>query len=299
MSDIRDIREFRLTAADFHPTGHGLSRPECIIAERDGTLWISDDQSALLRIGADGGQTRVGTMRGLPNGIAMGRDGALYIANIGDGRLYRQHRDGRHEVILEHFDGHPLGSTNFVYVDDRDRMWVTVSTVTEPRSEAVQRLIPDGYLLRNDGDGWKRVGGGYHFTNEVRVDAAGEYVYVAETSAGRVSRHRLLPDGSLGPRENYGPDPLFPGCKIDGFAFDAAGNLWITEVRQNGLIVVTPDQHSHIVIMDPDARILHSPASITFGGPDLRTAYVGSLKMDTLPTFRAPFPGLPMVHWGR
>jgi gluconolactonase len=38
-------------------------------------------------------------------------------------------------------------------------------------------------------------------------------------------------------------------------------------------------------------------ASITFGGPDLRTAYIGSLKGSRIPYFQAPAPGLPMVHW--
>ena len=38
-------------------------------------------------------------------------------------------------------------------------------------------------------------------------------------------------------------------------------------------------------------------ASITFGGPDLQTAYIGSLKGKQIPYFRAPAPGLPMVHW--
>jgi hypothetical protein len=38
-------------------------------------------------------------------------------------------------------------------------------------------------------------------------------------------------------------------------------------------------------------------ASITFGGPDLRTVYVGSLNGTSLPTFRSPVPGAPLAHW--
>jgi hypothetical protein len=38
-------------------------------------------------------------------------------------------------------------------------------------------------------------------------------------------------------------------------------------------------------------------ASITFGGPDLKTAYLGSLKGTTIPYFVAPVAGLPPVHW--
>jgi hypothetical protein len=38
-------------------------------------------------------------------------------------------------------------------------------------------------------------------------------------------------------------------------------------------------------------------ASITFGGPDLRTVYLGSLRGTRIPFFRSPVAGLPMVHW--
>ena len=37
--------------------------------------------------------------------------------------------------------------------------------------------------------------------------------------------------------------------------------------------------------------------NFAFGGPDLRTAYIGSLKGKRIPYFQAPVPGLPMAHW--
>ena len=38
-------------------------------------------------------------------------------------------------------------------------------------------------------------------------------------------------------------------------------------------------------------------ASVTFGSPDLKTVYVGSLRGTRIPYFRSPVPGLPMIHW--
>ena len=38
-------------------------------------------------------------------------------------------------------------------------------------------------------------------------------------------------------------------------------------------------------------------ASVTFGGRDLRTVYIGSLRATRIPYFRSPVAGLPMVHW--
>lgn len=296
---MSSIANFKLKPADFKFVGTGLSRPECILAEPDGTLWVSDDKSALLKLDRAGKQSRIGKVGGMPNGLAIERSGAFLIANIGDGKLYRLTRDGKHEVVLDQFEGKPLGALNFVYVDARDRIWLTVSTLTVPRIQAVQSPIPDGFILMHDGKRWRRMGSGYCFTNEVRFDPAGRYIYIAETALGRVSRHALAADGAFGPRETYGPETLFPGARIDGITFDAAGNLWVTEVARNSIIVITPEQNSHLVFCDPSGQTLKRPASITFAGPEMKTAYIGSLDMDCVPYFLAPVAGRPLEHWNR
>jgi hypothetical protein len=38
-------------------------------------------------------------------------------------------------------------------------------------------------------------------------------------------------------------------------------------------------------------------ASVTFGGRDLKTVYIGSLRARNIPYFASPVAGLPMVHW--
>ncbi len=45
------------------------------------------------------------------------------------------------------------------------------------------------------------------------------------------------------------------------------------------------------------SRRLKNLSSLAFGGPDLRTAYLGCLLGDSLATFRAPVAGLPPSHW--
>lgn len=283
-----DLASFRLKPGDFASVGRDLSRPECIVAEADGTLWVSDNRAALTRIAPDGSQTLVGSMRGAPNGFAMERDGSFLVANIEEGRFYRQERSGRHEVVLDTWEGRPLGSANFAYLDAQGRMWASVSTRTVPRANAVHALIPDGFILCREHGVWRMAASGFCFTNEVRL--LGNDLYVAETAKGRVVR---LPfDGtSLGPMRPYGPDPLFAGAKVDGITFDAAGNLWVTEITRNALLVISPDERVHTVFEDSEGRTLRVPTSLTFCGPDLRTAVVGSLKMEHLVSFRAPFPG--------
>lgn len=294
---MRDIADFRLGANDINHVGADLSRPECVLTQTDGTLFVSDNRGGVMRIAADGCQTLIGAMGGDPNGLAMDREGTIHVANIGDGRLYRLHQDGRSEVALEQFDGKRLGAVNFAYIDAADRLWITISTVTEPRSEAIRQPRPDGYILRHDSDGWRRIADGFHFTNEIRIDAAGRFLYVAESAVGAIARLELRADGSVGEPQSFGPRPLFEGAIVDGIAFDAAGNLWVTEISRNALLVLKPDGTSVTIFEDRDGACLHFPTSIAFGGADLRTAYIGSLRMNRLACFRAPFPGLPLRHW--
>lgn len=290
------IADFRVQPADLVPLGRGLARPECVLAMDDGTLFVSDRESAVLRISPDGVQDRIGKVGGAPNGIAIAREGHILIANIETGNVNRLRQDGRHELLFDAIDGVPLGAANFAYIDDRDRLWITVSTRTVPRAQAVASPIADGFICIVDQGRLKRVGADYCFTNELRIHEG--WLYVAETALGRVSRHRLDEQGLPGPRETFGPEPLFPGAKIDGMAFDAAGNLWVTEVAFNSIVVVTPAGEAHVILQDREARVLDFPASIAFAGPDRRTAVIGSIRMDHLLTFRAPVPGAPMRHWG-
>ncbi|MEM7588510.1 MAG: hypothetical protein AAF560_34295, partial [Acidobacteriota bacterium] len=42
---------------------------------------------------------------------------------------------------------------------------------------------------------------------------------------------------------------------------------------------------------------LRNVTSLAFGGPDLRTGYLGCLQGDRLMTFRSPVAGVAPVHW--
>ena len=45
------------------------------------------------------------------------------------------------------------------------------------------------------------------------------------------------------------------------------------------------------------SRALGNLSSVTFGGPDLRTVYLGSLFGERIATFRSPIAGAPPPHW--
>jgi sugar lactone lactonase YvrE len=318
--------------------GAGLQRPECILAERDGSLWSADARGGVVHIRPDGSQNLVtqhalatfaqasdeearfvaGT---LPNGLAFARNGDIVISNFGTDRLEVMSRAGETRVLVDTIDGEPIGKVNFVLRDSRDRLWITVSTRTRNWMRAMSPSIVDGFIALYDQGRLRIVADGFHFTNEIRLDAREEWLYVAETCARRVTRLRVLEDGSLVGRETFGPSDH--GAFIDGICFDAYGNLWGTHVMTDRIFAITPDGDLRIILDDDRnseaGRALMTAfardeatsqlmlacggtiapwfASVTFGGPDLRTVCIGSLRGDRIPCFRSPVPGLPMAHW--
>jgi gluconolactonase len=318
-------------------TGYDLQRPECILAQPDGTLWSADARGGVMCIRPDGGQELIaqvghtGVDRNdpsslilnestLPNGIALNRAGEFLIANFGTDAIELMRRDGQSRTLYTHIDGQPLGKTNFVLCDPRDRIWFTVTTRLAPWTRSINEKTADGYVGLIDERGIRIVADGFVGTNEIRFDAAGEWLYVVESNARHISRLRVKKDGSLFDREVFGPDDL--RGTPDGFAFDAYGNLWITIVQTDRLIALTPegevltllddcdpvkaqiyDDHFYAGTMTPEVMadtqgsIAPWMASVTFGGPDLCTVYLGSLRGTTIPYFRSPVAGLPLAHW--
>ncbi len=319
--------------------GEGLQRPECILAERDGSLWVADARGGVTWIKPDGSQELVtqcadahfnlesnakdsllaGT---LPNGLAFAANGEILIANFGTDRLELMTRSGETRVLLDNVDGQPIGKANFVLRDSKGRLWLTVSTRMENWNDALNSKTADGYILLLDDRGARIVADGFHFTNEIRFDRDEEWLYVAETTAKRVTRLRVHDDGSLSHREIFGPSSLGAGM-IDGIAFDDYGNLWGTMVFSDRLIAITPDGDLLNLMEDGDQEATQRfeeafstgqvvdfdilietggplctwMASITFGGTDLKTAFLGGLRNDSIPSFRTPVAGLAMVHW--
>ena len=318
--------------------GHDLQRPECILAERDGSLWSADARGGVVHIKPDGSQQIITqkhqtafagarddvsrfTTGTLPNGLAIARNGDILISNFGTDVLEVMTRTGETRVLYDSIDGQPIGNVNFVLRDSKDRIWLTISTRIKDWMKAISPKFDDGYVALVDGRGMRVVADGFRFTNEIRLDAKEEWLYVVETCGRRISRLRVGHDGSLSRREIFGPADT--GGFIDGIAFDAHGNLWGTHVMTDRLFAITPEGDFRILLDDDhDSAAGHAlmaaferdeakpehmlacggtiapwMASVTFGGADLRTVYIGSLRGTRIPYFRAPVAGLPMVHW--
>ena len=214
-----------------------------------------------------------------------------------------------------------MGKVNFVLRDSKNRLWLTISTRAENWMRAFTPDVDDGYVALVECGTIRIVADGFTFTNEVRLDAREEFLYVVETTGKRISRLRVRQDGELTGREIFGPSNLGKGF-TDGIAFDSFGNLWGTLIMSHQLFALTPEGECRILLDDGNAEATDAlerafearqitpelmlaasgtiapwMASVTFGGPDLKTVYLGSLRGERIPYFRSPVAGQPMAHW--
>ena len=204
-----------LPLEDLRFVGSGLVRPECVLANAAGDLFTADWRGGIAHLRPDGSQALYGgpAQEGLalkPNGIALLRDGSFLLTHLGDdeGGVFHLQRDGRVTPWLLQVDGVDLPPTNFVVEDAAGRFWVTVSTRLKPRALGYRRSCNDGFIVRVDARGAAIVADGLGYTNEVAVHPSGQWLYVNETFARRLSRFALHADGSLGVKEvvtEFGP----------------------------------------------------------------------------------------------
>lgn len=315
--------------------GEGLSRPESVIATAKGELFVSDHGCGVRQLGQPKRKLQGMPEGFLTNGIALTPEREFLLANLGTscgGGVWRIDHQHRLSPVLMEVDGEPLTSTNFVTIDAAGRTWISMSTRQVPREKAFNGHTMDGFIAVIDPGGAagapdqaraRIVADGIGFTNECRVDPSGRWLYVNETYGRRLSRFPIVGHVDrwhLGAKEvvHRFDNGDFP----DGLAFDAEGGVWVACVVSNRVIRVGANGEMRVVIEDPDetmiataeahfaagtlciadvyagvARSLGNVSSVAFGGPDLKTVYLGNLGRERLVTFTSPIAGAVPPHW--
>lgn len=311
-----------LTAVSF--IGEGLKRPESVITTATGDIYCGDHDAGIVEIGKPKRRIDGAPPGFLPNGVTMLPGREFLIANLGPGGgVWHLDGDWRLRPWLLEADGEALRVCNYVGRERDGIVWISVSTRQYPRERSMSPGFGDGFIVRLDpatGPASARiVANDIGFTNECRVHPTGGWLYVNETNTRRLSRLTLEGD-RLGRKEvvhEFGPGEL-----PDGLAFDGEGGVWVACVCANRLIRVDADGRRTLIIDDGDPadiaeaeaffcagkggrhhieigarRSLRNIASVAFGGPDLKTVYLGNLANDRLASFRSPIAGAEPASW--
>jgi sugar lactone lactonase YvrE len=306
--------------------GRNLSRPESVLATASGDVFCSHGDQGVARLCPDGRQfalsapTKAGGLPVLANGIALRPDGSFLVANIADGGgLMELDADGM-RLWQRCTDGPDAPPVNFVLLDELGKIWVTVSSTHRPRSLAYNQQTANGYVGVIEDGRFRIVLDGLAYTNEIRADYAGGWLYIAETMGQKISRVRLDETGLHGAPELFAQMP--PGAFVDGIEIDSEGAVLAACIISSELIRITPDGAQTVIAGERVttwtdevqsafeagelARVhldtspttaLRNIASLAFFGADLDRIVFGNLLDDKLPCLPSVVAGRAPVHW--
>lgn len=303
-----------------------LNRPECVLATANGRLFTADWRGGVGITEPDGSQWFLvpgdPKLALRPNGICLLPDRSVLLAHLGDdeGGVFRLAEDGATTPFCLEADGVVLPPSNYVHLDSKGRIWITVSTRQIPRALGYRKTVTDGFVVLVDQGHARIVADNLGFANECLVHPDGKRLLVNETFSRKLVSFDIADNGDLSNKQivaEFGHG-VFP----DGMTFDQEGGIWITSIVSNRVIRIAPGGHQDVMIEDcaqshldwveeaysknemdrphldnAKSKKLKNVSSLAFGGADLKTGYLGCLLDECVYRFASPIAGYAPTHW--
>ena len=280
-----------------------LGVPEGPVALADGRWLVVEmgpERGCVTLLNRDGRIDRVIARTGRPNGLAVGGDGTIWVAESQEPSLIRLGMDGRAEVSLTECDGEPFLFPNDLCFGPDGALYMTDSGLLvedwEPGGQIREDFMEaeiDGRVYRIDprNSGIEKLDSGIRFTNGIAF-GPDENLYVSETLTGMVYRYRYEGGEIVGGREDFGnvayrESKAFP-TGPDGMAFGADGNLYVSVFGQGDVSLLSPD--GEVVERIETAGSL--PTNVAFGGSGEQRIYVTEVEFGRLEVFEVGTTGL-------
>ena len=248
-----------------------------------GELWFSDLQgNKLFAIGADGKARELmdksGGLDSFPegqfkgsNGLAVDKDGSVLMTQHGARRIVKLGADMKPVTYIQKVDGKNLNSPNDLVFHPDGSLWITdppyglAGQDKDPGHEA-----PNNAVYRYKDGVLKAVITDLPRPNGIGFSPDGKTLYVSNSEPDMfVNAYEVKADGTVGPAKRF---ITFPGPIVvdvpDGLKVDSAGNVWAS--GPGGIRIITPEGEVLGQLKSPDK----AQANLTWGGPDLKTAYI-------------------------
>lgn len=213
---------------DANKPGHEIdSFLEGPVFDRAGNLYVTDiPYGRIFRITPSLEWQLAAEYDGWPNGLAIHKDGSLWISDYRRG-LLRHAGEGRHPIsILAHRNSESFKGLNDLTFDLEGNCYFTDQGQTglhDPTGR-VYRLRPTGQL--------DCLVSTVPSPNGIALDTSGKVLFIAVTRANAVWRAPLLPDGNL---SKLGAFRTFFGASgPDGLAIDAENGLIVAHASLGG-----------------------------------------------------------------
>jgi gluconolactonase len=297
----------------------GLKFPEGPVAMPDGSIVVTEMLGErVTRVHPDGTTDVVCEVKGGPNGLAVGPDGALYLCNnggcftpaeVGDllvpgpfdldrytgGLIQRIDHDGAVHNLYTNCAGRPLRAPNDLVMDGHGGFYFSDYGITDLATRSAD--VGAVFYGLCDGSDLREVAYPVSSPNGVALSPDGTTLYYAETYTGRVYRRRIVEPGALEPLQTrYDPAALLcglPGMQLlDSLAVDAEGWVAAGTLIRGGITTIPPaGADVEFIAMDDPLT-----TNLCFGGPDMCTAYVTLSGTGRLVSMEWPRRGLRLAH---
>lgn len=232
-----------------------LKFPEAPVLLPDGGfLFVEMDpaKGCITRFSADGRSRSVVARTGRPNGLALDRNGYIWVAETAMRALLKMSLDGKFEVIANACDGETFLFLNDLALAPDGDIYLTDSGIAIEEIAPGGQLNPDYRKLRYDGRVFRidpktraveRVDRGLQFTNGIAFGPDGN-LYVAETLSGNIFRYTCSNGRVTGKRQVFGNViERFDAAELkgpDGMKFGADANLYVAVFGQGDVTVLNP-----------------------------------------------------------
>jgi gluconolactonase len=220
---------------------------------------------------------------GEPNGLAIHRDGRIFIADYANGIMVLDPSTGQVTPFVTRVRLERLKAVNDLVFASNGDLYFTDQGLTGLHD-------PTGRVFRVRADG--RVDcllDNIPSPNGIALDPTETTLYVAVTRANAVWRVPLLADGSVAKVGNF--IQLSGGGGPDGLAVDSEGNLAVAHI---GLGVIWLFSARGEPMARIQSTIGHHTTNMAYGGPDGRTLFITESESGTLLKADMSVPGLQL-----
>ncbi len=284
----------------------GFNGPEGPVVLHDRSLLIVEfeaEKGCITHISADGKSKKIIAKTGVPNGLAVDKDGIIWVAVSKEPSLLKLTMEGQFEVFLAGCDREPYMFPNDLAFGPDGALYLTDSGF-RPEDFYVNGKARDDYQnIRYDGRVYRidtktgavaKLDSGIRLTNGIAF-GPDHNLYVNETNTGLVYRYMMRNGEVTGTREEFG-NVVAPGGSgrrgPDGMKFGADGNLYVAVWGQGDVTVLGKDGD----VIDRIKTGGMQPTNLAFGLPGDKKLYVTEMEFGTVEVYDIGIDGLALYE---
>lgn len=246
--------------------GAGLDHPESVCLGPDGSVYAGGEAGQVYRISPTGEQHQVGSTGGFLLGIALDADGNIHACDIGSNALVKMDATGQIEVRATAAGDRPFDNPNHGVFDPAGNLFLSSSgDYWNPSGTGFIALVDpnnNATLFHH---------GPFKFPNGVALHPSGEWLYIAQSTAGNIVR---IPTGRPAGDVQV-THQLPPGTIPDGIAMARDGRLVIGCYKPDAVLIGNLDGSVEVLCEDPTGELLSRPTNVAIGDGYLYISNLG------------------------